>query len=60
MNNEQKALLKQLLNEVLAKYNKQRIEYNPQNHNIVVNNEYFAIPKNNPRSTMATRTTHTR
>jgi hypothetical protein len=59
-NNEQRTLLKSLLKEILVKYNQQQITYNSQDNSLTVDQNTIAIPRTNPRSTMATRTTHTR
>jgi len=58
--NEQKALLKQMLIEIMNKYNKQQITYDSQSNSVNVNGQRFNIPVNTDRSTISTRTTHTR
>lgn len=59
-NNEQRSLLKSMLKQILDRYNKQQISYNPQNNSITIDQSTITLPTSNPRSTISTRTTHIR
>ena len=59
-NNEQRSLLKSLLKQILDRYNKQQISYNPQNHSLTIDQSTITLQTSNPRSTISTRTTHIR
>jgi len=58
--NNQRTILKDILKDILAKYNKQTITYNKDNNSVVVNGEFINIPKSSNRTVLSTRTTHTR